>query len=116
MAVQDRASDRNPGNRGEKLLTTIKQIHDPENDTTTTQNVTLGHNEGNRPSTNLARLRTVLFDGQLSTRSTVTAGNSSQLSDGASAYILMGARESERRPLGSTADSPSQYAHPTKWA
>jgi acetyl-CoA C-acetyltransferase len=66
------------------------------------EDVTLTRDEGNRPATTLealAGLRTVLPDGQAS----VTAGNSSQLSDGASASVLMERREAERRglePLG----------------
>jgi acetyl-CoA C-acetyltransferase len=66
----------------------------------------LAQDEGNRPSTTLealAGLRPVLPDGAVTERSSVTAGNSSQLSDGASASVLMEAREAERRglsPLG----------------
>jgi acetyl-CoA C-acetyltransferase len=69
--------------------------------------VSLTQDEGNRPSTTiegLNGLRTVLAAGQLTTRATVTAGNSSQLSDGASACVLMEADEAQRRwisPLGS---------------
>ena len=67
---------------------------------------TLDHDEGNRASTTLkglAGLRTVLPDGAVTTTSTVTAGNASQLSDGASAAVLMEAAEASRRglePLG----------------
>ncbi len=62
--------------------------------------VTLTQDEGNRPSTTLeglAGLRTV-FDG-----GTITAGNASQLSDGAAATVVMEASDAERRnlePLG----------------
>lgn len=68
--------------------------------------VQLGRDEGNRPSTTavgLAALRPVLLDGEVTNRSSVTAGNASQLSDGASASVLMEAKEAERRglePLG----------------
>ncbi|WP_370616171.1 acetyl-CoA C-acyltransferase [Mumia sp. Pv 4-285] len=68
--------------------------------------MTLEHDEGNRPSTTLdglAGLRPVLGDGDVTRRATVTAGNSSQLSDGASASVLMEATEASRRglePLG----------------
>ncbi|HJX80171.1 acetyl-CoA C-acyltransferase [Glutamicibacter sp.] len=58
--------------------------------------------EGNRPGTTieaLARLSPVLPDGQASTYSTVTAGNASQLSDGASATVLMEAGEAQRRGI-----------------
>lgn len=62
--------------------------------------VTLAKDEGNRPETteaSLAGLKAVLPDG------VVTAGNASQLSDGASASVLMDAKLAERRglaPLG----------------
>lgn len=62
--------------------------------------------EGNRPGTaasDLEGLRTVLADGVVTGRSTVTAGNASQLSDGASISVLMEASEASRRgiqPLG----------------
>ena len=68
--------------------------------------VTLSLDEGNRPETTiegLSGLRTVLSDGGVSKVATVTAGNASQLSDGASAAVLMEAGEASRRglqPLG----------------
>lgn len=58
--------------------------------------------EGNRPGTTseaLAKLSPVLPDGQASNQSTVTAGNASQLSDGASATVLMEACEAQRRGI-----------------
>jgi acetyl-CoA C-acetyltransferase len=61
--------------------------------------------EGNRPSTTaegLAALRPVLAD-RPTHRATITAGNASQLSDGAAAVVLMEAGEAHRRglkPLG----------------
>ncbi len=62
--------------------------------------VTLAQDEGNRPSTtlaDLAKLKAVIEGG------TVTAGNASQLSDGASACVLMRGSLAESRgltPLG----------------
>jgi acetyl-CoA C-acetyltransferase len=62
--------------------------------------VTLDKDEGNRPTTTLEGLeglRTVIEGG------TITAGNASQLSDGASAAVLMEAGEASKRglnPLG----------------
>ncbi|CAN5154172.1 acetyl-CoA C-acyltransferase [soil metagenome] len=53
--------------------------------------VTLSQDEGNRPSTTvegLAALNPVLADGLVTPLSTVTAGNASQLSDGAAAVVL----------------------------
>ncbi len=64
------------------------------------RDVTLDQDEGARPDTTidgLAALKTVVSGG------TVTAGNASQLSDGASACVVMEARTAERRglaPLG----------------
>jgi acetyl-CoA C-acetyltransferase len=69
--------------------------------------VTLEKDEGNRPDTNLdglAALKPVFKDGQrIKQGRHITAGNASQLSDGASAAVLMEAAEAERRglqPLG----------------
>ncbi|MEX2049512.1 MAG: acetyl-CoA C-acyltransferase [Gemmatimonadota bacterium] len=65
------------------------------------KDVTLAKDEGNRPDTTaegLAALKPVQGEGK-----TITAGNASQLSDGASACVVMEAKEAERRglePLG----------------
>jgi acetyl-CoA C-acetyltransferase len=70
------------------------------------ETVTLTPDEGNRPSTtleSLSGLRTVLTDGEASDVASVTAGNSSQLSDGAAALVLMEAstaRAEGLEPLG----------------
>jgi acetyl-CoA C-acetyltransferase len=71
-----------------------------ESGITSSLEVTLKKDEGNRPGTTLeglAALRPVVPGGS------ITAGNASQLSDGASASVLMDARLAERRgvkPLG----------------
>ena len=69
--------------------------------------VTLDKDEGNRPDTNLdglSALKPVFKDGQrIKEGRHITAGNASQLSDGASAAVLMEETEAERRglqPLG----------------
>jgi acetyl-CoA C-acetyltransferase len=69
--------------------------------------ITLDKDEGNRPQTRLAdlqKLQPVFKDGlRIKEGRYITAGNASQLSDGASASVLMEAREAERRglqPLG----------------
>jgi acetyl-CoA C-acetyltransferase len=69
--------------------------------------ITLTKDEGNRPDTSmegLAGLKPVFGDGQVvKTGKFITAGNASQLSDGASATVLMEAKEAEHRglhPLG----------------
>lgn len=65
--------------------------------------VTLAQDEGNRPDTTLDRLSVlapVLRDGfSIAAGRCVTAGNASQLSDGASASVIMGASEAQRRGL-----------------
>jgi acetyl-CoA C-acetyltransferase len=69
--------------------------------------VTIAADEGNRPATtldDLRKLNPVLKDGQTMAQGRfITAGNASQLSDGASAMVLVEAKEAERRgltPLG----------------
>jgi len=75
-------------------------IVDKETKAVSHKDVTLSKDEGNRADTSaegLASLKTVLEGG------TITAGNASQLSDGASASVLMEEKEAERRgltPLG----------------
>ena len=80
-------------------ITTEKLVTNKETGETSTQTVTLSKDEGNRPDTSLEGLRSLapVMGG------TVTAGNASQLSDGASACVLMEARDAQRRgiePLG----------------
>ncbi|MEL6744244.1 MAG: acetyl-CoA C-acyltransferase [Pseudomonadota bacterium] len=63
--------------------------------------VTLDKDEGNRPSTTLEGLEGL--KPVLGPDKTITAGNASQLSDGASAAVVMEAKEAEKRgiqPLG----------------
>ena len=69
--------------------------------------ITLNKDEGNRPQTridDLRALKPVFKSGQrLNEGRFITAGNASQLSDGAAAVVLMEAKEAERRglkPLG----------------
>ncbi len=71
------------------------------------ENITLSRDEGNRPQTTLgelAALKPVFRQGQrLAEGRCITAGNASQLSDGAAALVLMEAGEAARRglePLG----------------
>jgi acetyl-CoA C-acetyltransferase len=81
-------------------LRTVKQLSDKESGRTWTEEVTLVKDEGNRPDTNLAGLtglKPVIEGG------CITAGNASQLSDGASACVVVDARLAERKnlqPLG----------------
>ncbi len=88
-------------------LTTIMKVQDRETKEISDREVTLEKDEGNRPDTTLAGLQglqPVFADGiQIKKGRYITAGNASQLSDGASAAVLMEAAEAERRglqPLG----------------
>jgi acetyl-CoA C-acetyltransferase len=81
-------------------VTTIKSVTDKTTGETSMQEVTLIRDEGNRPDTTmegLASLKPVRQDGF------ITAGNASQLSDGASACVVMEAKLAAARglePLG----------------
>jgi acetyl-CoA C-acetyltransferase len=88
-------------------LPTLMRVENRETGETSVVPVTLEKDEGNRPSTTLAALaalKPVFRDGQTVKEGRfITAGNASQLSDGASASLLMEAKEAERRglqPLG----------------
>ncbi len=82
-------------------MTTVKEVVDKETKEVSHQEVTLTADEGMRAGTTaeaLAGLPPVMGPDK-----TITAGNASQLSDGASANVLMEASEAERRgiaPLG----------------
>jgi len=82
------------------LASTMK-VMNKETKEISEHDVTLEKDEGNRPSTTLEGLqglKTVRGPGK-----TITAGNASQLSDGASVSVLMEAKEAEKRglnPLG----------------
>jgi acetyl-CoA C-acetyltransferase len=88
-------------------MTTTMQVIDRQTGAATPRQVTLAADEGNRPQTtlaDLAKLQPVFKGGMRITAGRfVTAGNASQLSDGASASVLMEAGEAARRglqPLG----------------
>jgi acetyl-CoA C-acetyltransferase len=88
-------------------LTSIMTVADKESGATSEKEVTLKLDEGNRPKTTLADLQAlqpVFKNGQrIKEGRFITAGNASQLSDGASASVLMEAKEAEKRglkPLG----------------
>jgi len=81
-------------------VTVTKLLKDKTGAVVGEETVKFAQDEGNRPGTSLeslAALRTVIEGG------TVTAGNASQLSDGASVCVVMSDREAARRrlhPLG----------------
>ncbi len=82
-------------------LTTVKTVTDKETGESWDEEVTLEADEGIRPDTSaegLAALKPVTGDDGF-----ITAGNASQLSDGASACVVMDSKLAERRgiePLG----------------
>ena len=82
-------------------LASVKQVTDKESCETHDEQVTLEKDEGNRPQTSaegLAKLEPVLGPEKW-----ITAGNASQLSDGASACVIMDAKLAEKHgiePLG----------------
>jgi acetyl-CoA C-acetyltransferase len=82
-------------------LTTTKLVQDKATGEMRKETVTLTRDEGNRPDTTLeglAKLAPVRGE-----KGYITAGNASQLSDGASACVVMDAKLAERRglsPLG----------------
>jgi acetyl-CoA acetyltransferase family protein len=81
-------------------MTTIKANFNKETKETTYEEVTLSKDEGNRPETTLESLQSLkpVIEGGC-----ITAGNASQLSDGASACVVMDAKLAEQRglqPLG----------------
>ncbi len=88
-------------------LTASMLVTDKETGATSEKEVTLKLDEGNRPKTTLAdlqALKPVFKNGQrIKEGKFITAGNASQLSDGAAALVLMEAKEAEKRglkPLG----------------
>ena len=102
QSQQRTAAAQNAGAYKEEVMTveTTKGLRDKVTGEITYQDISISQDEGNRPDTTrevLSTLRLVNEGG------TITAGNASQLSDGASACLLMEAKEAERRgiePLG----------------
>jgi acetyl-CoA C-acetyltransferase len=88
-------------------LTTMMTVTNGESGETSEQELTLTQDEGNRPGTtleDLARLKPIFKGGRFVKEGRfITAGNASQLSDGAAAVLLMEAKEAAKRglePLG----------------
>ena len=88
-------------------LPTRMKVADKATGAVSDKDVTLKQDEGARADTTLAGLKAlkpVFADGlRIAAGSYITAGNASQLSDGASAAVLMEAKEAEKRglqPLG----------------
>lgn len=88
-------------------MSTVMKVQDRETKEISDHEVTLAKDEGNRPGTsyeNVAGLKPVFADGiHVQQGEHITAGNASQLSDGASAAVVMEASMAEKRglaPLG----------------
>ena len=88
-------------------MTTSMKVVDKATGTASDKEITLEKDEGNRPQTTLEDLQKLqpVFQGgqQIQQGKSITAGNASQLSDGASASVVMEAAEASRRgltPLG----------------
>ena len=88
-------------------LRSVMKVQDKQTGEISDKAVTLEKDEGNRPTTTLEGLQglaPVFKDGiVIQEGGYVTAGNASQLSDGASAAVVMEAKEAEKRglqPLG----------------
>ena len=82
-------------------LKSVKLVADKASGRTWEESVTLPQDEGNRPDTTAAGL--AALKPVVSSDGTITAGNASQLSDGASACVVMDRQLAERRgfsPLG----------------
>jgi len=88
-------------------MSTVMTVTDKVSGAVSEKPMTISADEGNRPGTtleDLQKLNPVFKDGQVVKQGRfITAGNASQLSDGASAMVLMEAQEAQRRgmaPLG----------------
>ncbi|MEM7636382.1 MAG: acetyl-CoA C-acyltransferase [Pseudomonadota bacterium] len=104
LASQQRTADAQAaGKFADEIIpvTTTMGMKDKETGEVTTHEVTIDADECNRPSTTLeglAGLQPVRGEGKF-----ITAGNASQLSDGAACLVVMEAKEAERKglePLG----------------
>jgi acetyl-CoA C-acetyltransferase len=104
FASQQRTALAQKEGRFDKEIVPIesrKLVLNKETNETSHEDVTLTKDEGNRPATtleDLAKLKPVRGEDQF-----ITAGNASQLSDGASACVLMEAKFAEQKglkPLG----------------
>ena len=102
QSQQRTAAAQQAGKFDDEIITTTttKAVINKETKAVTYEEVKLSQDEGNRPSTKLETLQSLnpVIEGGC-----VTAGNASQLSDGASACILMDGKLAEQKglaPLG----------------
>ncbi|SEA49806.1 acetyl-CoA C-acyltransferase [Microbulbifer marinus] len=102
LSQQRTAAAQQAGKFDDEIVpfTTTMAVQDRETKEVSYREVTLDRDEGNRPSTTLESLQSLnpVIDGGV-----ITAGNASQLSDGASACVVMERKLAEQRglePLG----------------
>jgi acetyl-CoA C-acetyltransferase len=85
------------------MTTIMKVLVNKETGETADKEITISADEGNRPQTTLADLQklTPVFKGgrYVQEGKYITAGNASQLSDGAAAVLMMERKEAEKRGL-----------------
>ncbi len=104
-------------------VATTMRVTDKATGEATQRDVTISRDEGNRPQTrleDLAALKPVFSGGRVVAKGeSITAGNSSQLSDGAAALVLMDSKLAELRglqPLGAYRGLAVAGCAPEKWA
>jgi acetyl-CoA acetyltransferase family protein len=103
MSQQRTAAAQSQGRLAAEIvpMATVMAVEDKQTKAISREAVTIAQDEGNRPTTTLeglAALKPVRGEGQF-----ITAGNASQLSDGASACVMMSDAEAARRgitPMG----------------
>ena len=110
LQSQQRTAEAQDAGRFEAEVMTVTatmKMTDKATGETSAREITIARDEGNRPQTrleDLAKLKPVFAGGQqIRQGEYITAGNASQLSDGAAALVLMERSEAERRglaPLG----------------
>ena len=105
QSQQRTAAAQAAGRFNDEIVTfeSVKQLFDKEGNPTEKQTVTLTKDEGNRADTSaesLAALKPVWKDGRfVKVGQHITAGNASQLSDGAAVAVLMSRGEAASRGL-----------------
>ncbi|WP_187335537.1 acetyl-CoA C-acyltransferase [Novosphingopyxis iocasae] len=101
MSQQRAVAATEAGRLGEEIvpITTTKKLYNKDGSEAGSEEVTLSQDEGLRPGTTadaLSGLKTVWKGGEVIEEGTnITAGNASQLSDGAAAQILMSRERAE---------------------
>ena len=103
MSQQRTAEAQKAGKYDEEIvpITVTMEVTDKETGKKEKKEVTLSKDEGNRPDTTLEKLQAL--QPVSGPQGTVTAGNASQLSDGAAAVAIMNSKYAEKKnvePLG----------------